>query len=72
MVSRTDLAKTTGAKIRELRIERGMSQQRLADSIGMTRLTVIRIESGDQLPDWSTVVNIAETFGVSTEILKKT
>lgn len=70
VIARADLAKSTGAKIRELRIARGMSQRELAESIGMTRVSLTRIEAGEQLPDWTTVVNLAELFGVTTETLK--
>ncbi len=52
-------------RIRALRFEHGeMTQQALADAIGMTRQTVIAIEQGRYSPTLEAAFQIAEVFGV--------
>ena len=51
--------------IRKLRFENGeMSQQALADAIGVTRQTVFAIEKGKYSPSLEVAFRIAETFSV--------
>ena len=50
--------------IRRLRFERDeMTQQQLADQIGMTRQTVAAIEKGKYSPSLEAAFRIAEVFG---------
>jgi len=49
--------------IRELRAERSMTQQQLADAIGVTRQTVIAIEGDKYSPSLEVAFRIAEVFG---------
>jgi putative transcriptional regulator len=53
--------------VRELRAERGMTQQDLADKIGVTRQTVIAIEQDKYSPSLETAFKIAMVFGVPLE-----
>lgn len=54
--------------IRRLRFENGeMTQQRLADLAGVTRQTIIAIESGKYAPSLPLAFRIARAFGVSVE-----
>ena len=53
--------------IRELRAKRGMTQQELADAIGVTRQTVIAIEQDKYSPSLETAFRIAMVFGVPLE-----
>lgn len=53
--------------IRELRAAQGMTQQQLADRIGLTRQTVIAIEGDKYSPSLETAFRIAEVFGVKLE-----
>jgi putative transcriptional regulator len=54
--------------IRALRFQHGeMTQQQLADRIGVTRQTVIAIEQGRYSPTLETAFRIALAFGVSLE-----
>lgn len=54
--------------IRRLRFDRNeMSQQRLAELIGVTRQTVIAIEAGKYSPSLEVAFRIAEVFGVPLE-----
>jgi putative transcriptional regulator len=53
-------------EIRRLRFEHGeMTQQALADAIGLTRQTVIAIEKNRYSPSLEAAFKIAEVFGVS-------
>ncbi len=55
-------------RIRELRFKMGeMSQQALADSVGITRQTVIALEREKYYPSLELAFLIASTFGVALE-----
>jgi len=54
-------------QIRELRGARGMTQQELADRIGLTRQTVIAIEQDKYSPSLETAFKVALVFGVPLE-----
>ena len=54
--------------IRRLRFENGqMTQQELADKVGVTRQTIIATESGRYAPSLPLAFKIAQTFGVPIE-----
>jgi putative transcriptional regulator len=55
-------------RIRALRFERGeMTQQELADRIGVTRQTIIAIEQGRYSPSLEAAFRIARVFGAPLE-----
>ena len=57
-----------GNRIRELRFKAGeMTQQALADSVGITRQTVIALERGRYYPSLELAFLLARTFGVALE-----
>jgi len=54
--------------LRRLRFENGqMTQQQLADKVGVTRQTIIAIEAGNYAPSLPLAFRIAQTFGVAIE-----
>ena len=54
--------------IRRLRFENGeMTQQQLADRVGVTRQTIIAIEAGKYAPSLPLAFRIARTFSVPIE-----
>ena len=53
--------------LRELRAGRSMTQQELADAIGVTRQTVIAIELDKYSPSLETAFRIARVFAVPLE-----
>jgi len=54
--------------VRRLRFDHGqMTQQELADKVGVTRQTIIAIESGKYAPSLPLAFRIARTFDVSIE-----
>jgi len=55
-------------QVRRLRFEHDqMTQQQLADKVGVTRQTIIAIEAGKYSPSLPLAFRIAHTFGVSIE-----
>ncbi len=55
-------------QIRRLRFENNeMTQQQLADKVGVTRQTIIAIEAGKYAPSLPLAFRIARTFGMAIE-----
>jgi putative transcriptional regulator len=55
-------------KVRRLRFDNGeLTQQQLADRVGVTRQTIIAIEAGKYAPSLPLAFKLARTFGVSIE-----
>jgi len=55
-------------QVRRLRFDRGqMTQQQLADKVGVTRQTIIAIESGKYAPSLPLAFRIARTFEIPLE-----
>ena len=52
-------------RLRELRLERNMSQQRLAMELSMTQNTISRYENGEREPGIKELIRIADYFNVS-------
>jgi transcriptional regulator with XRE-family HTH domain len=61
--------KALGKRIRQLRQERGWSQERLADEAGMHRTYMWGIEQGVRNPSVRHLVRIAEALGISLSVL---
>ena len=55
--------------VRRHRLAAEMTQQELADRLGVTRQSVLSIEKGKYTPSVALALRIAETFGVSVEAL---
>lgn len=58
-----------GARIAELRVERGVSQRRLATALALDPSALSRIESGDRGLAVGELVAAAEFLGVPTDAL---
>jgi putative transcriptional regulator len=54
-------------RIRELRAAREMTQQQLADQVGVTRQTVIAMEQDKYSPSLETAFKVALALGVTLE-----
>lgn len=54
-----------GRFIKELRKERGLTQEQLAEQFGVSRRTVSRWETGSNLPDLDILVEMSDYFSVS-------
>lgn len=57
------LPQTIGARVRELRLSRGWSQQRLAEMAGLCKDAITRVERGHRKPRLDTLSRIATAVG---------
>ena len=58
-----------GKRLRELRLERGLSQRALGEIFGVCNQTISFWESGSREPNLDGLLKIAKFFGVSTDYL---
>lgn len=58
-----------GKRVQALRVQSNLSQEALADKLGVTRQSVSKWELGQALPDTEKIVQICHLFGVSTDWL---
>jgi len=58
-------------KLGNLRRREGLSQEQLADRLGVTRQSVSKWESGTALPELAKLITLSEMFGVSIDYLVK-
>lgn len=56
-------------KVNEYRTKSGLTQEQLAEKVGVTRQTIIAIEKGNYTPSVLLALKLAETFSVSVETL---
>ena len=56
-------------KIVQLRKEQGLSQEELAERLGLSRQAVSRWESGTALPDAGNLLQLSRLFGVTADYL---
>ena len=57
-------------RIRKLRAEKNISQQKLADEIGVTRQSISLFEKGERDPKLETLIKLADYFDVSVGYLQ--
>lgn len=62
---------TIADRIQNLRKTRGISQEELADRIGVSRQAVSKWESKQSTPDVEKIILLSEYFGVTTDYLLK-
>ncbi|MBQ3554579.1 MAG: helix-turn-helix transcriptional regulator [Clostridia bacterium] len=58
-----------GTRIRNLRLERGMTQENVANGIGISRTCMANYETGKRHPDLLIVRRLSQLLGVSVEFL---
>lgn len=65
---------TIGEKIYELRVQKGLSQEKLAELLKVSRQAVSKWELGQAVPDVEKIIRMSELFSVSTDtiLLKET
>jgi putative transcriptional regulator len=56
-------------KIREERLEKGMTQQALAEAIGVSRQTIFAIETGKYIPSAILVLKLSRALAKPVESL---
>ena len=55
--------------IKELRTKKNVTQEQLAESVGVSRQTIVAIEKGNYTPSLLLAINLARFFDVSVEKL---
>ena len=63
--------KEVGDTIRELRKEKHLSQEKLADAIDSHQVYISEIEKGIKLPSLNIINNIAKAFDVSSKTIHR-
>lgn len=58
-----------GKRLKDLRIEKGMSQQELGQAVGITKVSVCGYENGTRIPNLEKLVKLAEALETSTDYL---
>lgn len=58
-----------GKRLRQIRMERGLTQQKTADALEMTLRSYQRYEGGHCEPPLNTLIAIADLFNVSIDYL---
>ena len=58
-----------GVKLKALRTGQNLTQQQLADRIGVAKSVVSYYESGDRYPSYDVLVRIARIFSTTTDYL---
>lgn len=58
-------------RLQDLRKKRGMTQELLAEKLGVTRQTISKWERGESTPDFEYLIKISEWFQVPTDYLLK-
>lgn len=61
--------KKIGLFIRKLRKEKGLTQERLAEKLGVTNRSISRWENGVNMPDLDLLIELADYFDVSIDDL---
>lgn len=58
-----------GKRLKELRIQKGLSQQDLGDAIGVTKVSICGYENGTRLPNLEKLVSLAEELETTADYL---
>ena len=62
---------TFGETLTALRKTKGLSQEQLAENLGLTRQTISKWELNQSSPDISYIIQLSDFFGVSADYLIK-
>ena len=69
MESKLDVATTIKNRVKELRVERGWTQQELADRLGVSRQSINSIERQRYEPSLTLALKFARVFGRPTDAI---
>ena len=58
-----------GSKLKELRLEKGLTQRALGEALGFCNQTISFWESGQREPDLDALVKVAKYFDISVDYL---
>ena len=62
---------TLEEKIKHYRKQAGLSQEKMAEKIGVSRQAITKWENGQSVPDLNRILEMARIFGVTTDYLLK-
>lgn len=65
------IRKSFGNKVRELRLDTGMTQEAFADHCGFARTYMSRVETGGANPSLDAIKTLADGLGVELAVLFK-
>ena len=65
----SDKSMTIQNSIREMRLKKNITQEELAEAVGVSRQTIVAIEKGNYTPSLFLAINLARFFNVSIEKL---
>ena len=60
---------TLGERLTELRKQKGEKQDDIKELLGVSRATVANYENGNRMPDYQTLICLADHFGVTCDYL---
>jgi len=66
-----EIRKTIGETLKELRTERNMTQEFVAENLGVSRQAVSKWENGTSEPSTTNLIAIAKLYGIEPEELLK-
>ena len=58
-----------GKRLKDLRIEHGLTQQQVADRVWVSKAMVSSYELSSRAPSYNVLIKLAKLFGVSTDYL---
>lgn len=64
MIDRDDINKRFGSRLKQCRMRSGLSQEKLAEAIDLTRTSITNIEHGRQPIQLPTLYAIADALGI--------
>lgn len=67
MESLLDMTTTVSNRVRELRLERGWTQQQLADAVGVSRQSINSIECERYVPSLALALTFSRVFKRATD-----
>jgi putative transcriptional regulator len=71
VIDAEELRGTIGANVQRLRAAKGWSQQELADAVGVTRVSLNRVENGHTFPNTPLLYSLADALGVGADALRQ-
>ena len=58
-----------GTNLADMRKRKGLSQEALAEKLGVSRQAVSKWERGESSPDTDTLIELSRLYGVSLDVL---
>ena len=69
-MDKDNIIQLVSLKLKDVRLEVGYTQDRMAEIVGLSKKTLVQIEKGRTLASWSTVVTTCALFRETNTIIK--